>query len=83
MLSVVRDTLTEAEAGTAAPADQAELTKQISRELDAMVVEAEKSADYSADAVHELKLLAHQCKQMLAAANQIRKDASVIRLPDE
>jgi uncharacterized membrane protein YccC len=83
VLSVVRDTLTEAEAGTAAPADQAELTKQISRELDAMVVEAEKSADYSADAVHELKLLAHQCKQMLAAANQIRKDASVIRLPDE
>ena len=65
------------------PADQAELTKQLSRELDAMVVEAEKSADYSADAVHELKLLAHQCKQMLAAANQIRKDASVIRLPDE
>jgi uncharacterized membrane protein YccC len=83
VLSVVRDTLTEAEAGTAASADQTELTKQISRELDAMVVEAEKSADYSADAVHELKLLAHQCKQMLAAANQIRKDASVIRLPDE
>jgi uncharacterized membrane protein YccC len=83
VLSVVRDTLTEAEAGTAASADQTELTKQISRELDAMVVEAEKSADYSADAVHELKLLAHQCTQMLAAANQIRKDASVIRLPDE
>ena len=83
VLSVVRDTLTEAEAGNAAPADQAEQTKQLSRELDTMVVEAEKSADYPADAVHELKLLAHQCKQMLAAANQIRKDASVIRLPDE
>jgi len=83
VLSVVRDNLTDAEAGTPPPADQAELTKQLSRELDAMVVEAEKSADYSADAVHELKLLAHQCKQMLAAANQIRKDASVIRLPDE
>ena len=83
VLNVVRDNLTEAEAGTAPPADQAELTRQLSRELDAMVVEAEKSADYSADAVHELKLLTHQCKQMLAAANQIRKDASVIRLPDE
>jgi uncharacterized membrane protein YccC len=83
VLSVVRDNLTEAEAGTAPPADQAEQTKQISRELVAMVVEAEKSDDHSADAVHELKLLAHQCKQMLAAANQIRKDASVIRLPDE
>jgi uncharacterized membrane protein YccC len=83
VLSVVRDNLTEAESGTAPPADQVELTKQLSRELDAMVVEAEKSADYSAEAVHELKLLSHQCKQMLAAANQIRKDASVIRLPDE
>lgn len=48
-----------------------------------MVMEAEKSADYSMEGVHELKLLAHQCKQMLAAANLIRRDASVIRLPDE
>jgi uncharacterized membrane protein YccC len=83
VLNVVRDNLMEAEAGTAPPADQAEVTKQLARELDAMVVEAEKSADYPADAVHELKLLAHQCKQMLTAANLIRKDASVIRLPDE
>jgi hypothetical protein len=30
-----------------------------------------------------MKLLAHQCKQMLAAAALIRKDASVIRLPEE
>ena len=83
VLGVVRDTLTQAEAGTAPPADQAELTRQLTRELDAMVIEAEQSADTSADTVHELKLLAHQCKQMVAAANQIRKDASVIRLPDE
>ncbi|WP_144154089.1 FUSC family protein [Paraburkholderia sp. BCC1885] len=83
VLSVVRDNLSEAEAGAAPPPDQADVTKQLSRELDTMVVEAEKSADYSAEAVHELKLLAHQCKQMLAAANQIRRDASVIRLPDE
>lgn len=82
VLSVVRDNLTEAEAGTVPPADQAEATRQLARELDAMVVEAEKSSDYSADAVHELKLLAHQCKQMLTAANLIRRDASVIRLPD-
>ncbi|MGF6569541.1 putative membrane protein YccC [Paraburkholderia sp. GAS333] len=80
-LSAVRDNLTEAEAGTAAPADQAEQIKLLSRELDAMVVETEKSPDYSADAVHDMKLLAHQCKQMLAAAALIRKDASVIRLP--
>ncbi|ABE30123.1 Putative aromatic acid exporter, ArAE family [Paraburkholderia xenovorans LB400] len=82
-LSVVRDNLTEAETGTAPPADQAEQIKQLNRELDAMVVETEKSPDYSADAVHDMKLLAHQCKQMLAAAALIRKDASVIRLPDE
>jgi uncharacterized membrane protein YccC len=80
-LSVVRDNLTEAEAGTAAPADQGEQIKLLSRELDAMVVETEKSPDYSADAVHDMKLLAHQCKQMLAASALIRKDASVIRLP--
>ncbi|OAJ54355.1 FUSC family protein [Paraburkholderia ginsengiterrae] len=82
-LSAVRDNLTEAEAGTAPAADQGEQIKLLSRELDAMVVATEKSPDYSADAVNEMKLLAHQCKQMLSAAAQIRKDASVIRLPDE
>ncbi|WP_144143022.1 FUSC family protein [Paraburkholderia sp. BCC1884] len=82
-LSFVRDNLTEAEAGSAPPADQGEQVKQLNRELDAMVVEAEKSPDYAADAVHDMKLLAHQCKQMLSAALLIRKDASVIRLPEE
>ncbi|MFM0413768.1 FUSC family protein [Paraburkholderia aromaticivorans] len=82
-LSVVRDNLTEAETGTPPPADQGEQIKQLGRELDAMVVETEKSPDYSTDAVHDMKLLAHQCKQMLSAAALIRKDASVIRLPDE
>jgi hypothetical protein len=82
-LSVVRDNLTEAETGTAPAADQNEQIKLLGRELDAMVVETEKSPGYSADAVHDMKLLAHQCKQMLSAAAQIRKDASVIRLPDE
>jgi uncharacterized membrane protein YccC len=82
-LSVVRDNLTEAEAGSAPPADQGEQIKQLARELDAMVVETEKSPDYSSDAVHDMKLLTHQCKQMLTASAQIRKDASVIRLPEE
>lgn len=81
-LSVVRDNLTEAEAGTALPADQGEQIKLLNRELDAMVVETEKSPDYPADAVNDMKLLAHQCKQMLSASAQIRKDASVIRLPE-
>ncbi|MFL9947642.1 FUSC family membrane protein [Paraburkholderia agricolaris] len=82
-LSVVRDNLTEAEAGSASAAEQGEQIKQLMRELDVMVVETEKSPDYSADAVHDMKLLAHQCKQMLTASAQIRKDASVIRLPAE
>jgi uncharacterized membrane protein YccC len=82
-LSLVRDNLTEAEAGTAPPPDQGEQIRQLTRELDTMVVEAEKSKEYSAEAVHDMKLLVHQCKQMLAAAALIRKDASVIRLPDE
>ncbi|MGF6729604.1 putative membrane protein YccC [Paraburkholderia youngii] len=82
-LSLVRDNLSAAEAGTALPAEQSEQIKLMSRELDAMVVKTEKSPDYTADAVHDTKLLAHQCKQMLAASAQIRKDASVIRLPEE
>ncbi|MGY6120268.1 FUSC family protein (plasmid) [Paraburkholderia strydomiana] len=82
-LSLVRDNLTEAEAGTAPPQDQGEQIRQLTRELDTMVVAAEKSKEYSAEAVHDMKLLVHQCKQMLAAAALIRKDASVIRLPDE
>ncbi|AXE92833.1 FUSC family protein [Paraburkholderia terricola] len=81
-LSVVRDNLTEAEACTALPAEQGEQIKLLNRELDAMVVETEKSPDYPADAVNDMKLLAHQCKQMLSASAQIRKDASVIRLPE-
>ncbi|WP_133649161.1 FUSC family protein [Paraburkholderia flava] len=80
-LTLVRDNLSAAENGTALPAEQGDAAKPMTRDLDTMVVEAEKSSTWSADAVHELKLLAHQCKQMLAASSQIRKDASVIRLP--
>jgi uncharacterized membrane protein YccC len=83
-LSVVRENLEQAEAGNAAPADQTDVVKQLTRELDSMVIDAEKAPDSAgkAEAVGELKLLAHQCKQMLAASFLIRKDASVIRLPE-
>ncbi|MEI6000558.1 FUSC family protein [Paraburkholderia bengalensis] len=81
-LSTIRDNLTQAEAGNPPPSDQLEISRQLGRELDSMVVETERSAESSADAVHELKILAHQCKQMLAASFQIRKDAGVIRLPE-
>jgi uncharacterized membrane protein YccC len=82
-LTVVRENLAEAEAGTAPPPDQADRTRQLTRELDAMVVEAEQSPDYPAESIHELKLLAHQCKQMVAASYQIRRNAGVIRLPED
>jgi len=82
-LSCVRENLVAAEAGTLSPADQTDITKQLTRELDAMVVEAERTLGTSAELAQELKLLAHQCKQMIAASWLIRKDASIIRLPEE
>ena len=81
-LACVRENLVAAEAGTPAPPDQPETTKQLTRDLDAMVIAAERALGPSADAPQELKLLAHQCKQMITASWIIRKDASVIRLPE-
>ncbi|MGN4076696.1 hypothetical protein ACS0ZK_31890, partial [Burkholderia gladioli] len=80
-LAQVREHLQQAEAGTPPPAEQAELTKRLSRDLDSMVVEAEKSSQVGSELTHDLKVLAHQCKQMLASSLLIRKDASLIRLP--
>ncbi|RQR35351.1 FUSC family membrane protein [Burkholderia sp. Bp9142] len=80
-LSAVLENLEKAEAGEPPPADQLDATKQITRDLDAMVVSAEKSDAVGAELTHDLKVLAHQCKQMLASSLLIRKDASVIRLP--
>jgi hypothetical protein len=81
VLAVIRDSLTQAQGGVAAPDDQGEQIKQLRRELDSMVVAAERTEAMPSDAIHDLKLLAHQCKQMLGASVLIRKDASVIRLP--
>ena len=80
-LAAVLDNLEKAEAGEPPPAHQIEATRQITRELDAMVVAAEQSGSVGAERTHDLKVLAHQCKQMLASSLLIRKDASVIRLP--
>ncbi|MGN6229997.1 MAG: FUSC family protein [Trinickia sp.] len=81
-LSAVRENLTLAQTGETALVDQAEATKQLTRELDAMVVEAERTGTQPSESVGELKLLALQCKQMLAASFLIRKDAGAIHLPD-
>lgn len=80
-LAAVLDNLEKAEAGEPPPADQLDASRQITRDLDAMVVSAEKSDAVGAELTHDLKVLAHQCKQMLASSLLIRKDASVIRLP--
>ncbi|MDG0022706.1 FUSC family membrane protein [Trinickia sp. Y13] len=80
-LSAVRENLTRAQAGEAPPADQAETAKLIKRDLDTMVVEIERAGTHTPEFVGELKLLALQCKQMLAASQLIRKDAGAIRLP--
>jgi len=81
-LTVIRDNLTQAQEGMRVPDDQAEQSKLLTRELDSMVVGAERAEDIPADAVQDLKLLAHQCKQMLTASLLIRKDASLINLPE-
>jgi uncharacterized membrane protein YccC len=81
-LTVIRDNLTQAQDGVPAPEDQAEQLKLLTRELDSMVVGAERAEDIPVDAVQDLKLLAHQCKQMLMASLLIRKDASLINLPE-
>lgn len=81
-LSTVRENVMRAQNGEAPAADQAETTKQLTRELDAMVVDIERTGAQAAEFVGEIKLLALQCKQMLAASFLIRKDAGVIRLPE-
>ncbi|NLP63933.1 FUSC family protein [Paraburkholderia sacchari] len=82
-LNCVRENLVAAEAGTPVPDDQIEITKRMTRELDTMVVETERSLGPASEFAQDVKLLAHHCKQMLAASWILRKDASVIRLPEE
>ncbi|WP_321890601.1 FUSC family protein [Paraburkholderia tropica] len=78
----VRENLVAAEAGTAVPEDQLDISKRMTRELDSMVVDAERALGPAAELVQDLKLLAHQGKQMLAASWLIRRDASLIHLPE-
>ncbi len=82
-LNCVRENLVAAEAGTPVPEDQVEITRRMTRELDTLVVETERALGTTSELAQDLKMLAHQCKQMLAASWLIRKDASLIRLPEE
>jgi hypothetical protein len=79
-LSDAQDELPAPPQPGAAPA-QTDAVKELRRELDAMVIQAERAQALPPDALHDLKLLAHQCKQMLSASSLISKDATQIRLP--
>jgi uncharacterized membrane protein YccC len=81
VLAGVRANLERAQAGEPARRDQSE-TMRITSELDSMVVEMETSCKRRPDFVQDLKMLALQCKQMLAASFLVSKDAEVIRLPE-
>ncbi|WP_250450965.1 FUSC family membrane protein [Caballeronia sp. ATUFL_M2_KS44] len=76
-LGIVRDNLSDA--GSLVSSDDA--IKKLRRDLDTMVATAERAQTLPADAIQDLKLLAHQCKQMLTASTLIRKDAAQIHLP--
>ncbi len=77
-LGDVRDNLVCAERADATPLpDLNELTLAI----DSMVVAVEKEGQASPEVIQDLKLLAHQSKQMIAASRLIRKDLAAIRLP--
>jgi uncharacterized membrane protein YccC len=78
-LGDVRDNLLQAERGSTA-STLVDL-RDITRALDSMVVAVEKEGTANADAIQDLKLLAHQSKQMIAASRFIRKDVASIRLP--
>jgi uncharacterized membrane protein YccC len=80
-LATVHENLVQAEAGIPPPPDQAEIVKRLNKELDRMVVDAERAHHVPADIAQELKGLAYQCKQMVVASFLIRKDAGVIKLP--
>ncbi|HTI17121.1 MAG TPA: FUSC family membrane protein [Trinickia sp.] len=80
LLATVHDNLTRAQSGEAPAGDQADKTKQLTRELDAMVTDFEQSGTQSAEWVQEIKVLVLQCKQMLAASFLIGKDAGAIPL---
>ncbi|KMY85540.1 putative membrane protein [Candidatus Paraburkholderia calva] len=89
-LGIVRDNLSDAQgalpepavsANGDTPAPRADEIKDLRHELDVMVTKAERAKTLPADSLHDLKLLAHQCKQMLTASALICKDTTQIRLP--
>jgi uncharacterized membrane protein YccC len=78
-LGDVRDNLLQAE--RAATASTTVDLRELTRALDSMVVAVEKEGTTGTDTIQDLKLLAYQSKQMIAASRLIRKDLASIRLP--
>jgi uncharacterized membrane protein YccC len=65
--------------GTLPAAEALARSRELNRELDESVVSAESQSGVPAEVVQELKLLVHQCKQMIGASWLIRNDACVIQ----
>lgn len=80
-LSAIRENLMQAEAGAQVESDFAQIKKELTHRLDAMVIEAEQANTEPNEIVQELKLLALQCKQMVTVSQLICKDAGAIQLP--
>ncbi|WP_185182423.1 FUSC family membrane protein [Mycoavidus sp. B2-EB] len=80
-LSAIRENLTQAETDTQVESDFAQIKKELTRKLDAMVITAEQADTEPNEIAQELKLLALQCKQMITVSQLICKDAGAIQLP--
>jgi hypothetical protein len=79
-LDAIRQHLSDA--GPADSAAQPVPTFQaLAQALDEMAVTAEKADGTSSEEIHDVKLLAYQCKQMLRSSSLIRQDANAIHLP--
>ncbi|TAL55770.1 FUSC family protein [Pandoraea sp.] len=61
--------------------DPAETLRDFTRRLDALVVHQEQQPGASIEDIQELKLIAHQIKQMLRVGELIFKDMRAMRLP--
>jgi len=81
-LDAIRQHLSDAEAASASVTTPAMPSLQsLAQALDDMAVSAEKADETSSEEIHDVKLLAYQCKQMLRSSSLIRQDANAIHLP--
>lgn len=86
IISAISDLLSQAAAAPAASVQtdtqaSAEVLRDYTRRLDALVVGREQQQDGTPEDVQELKSIVHQLKQMLRSSELILRDMRAIRLP--